>query len=333
MAGLETEGLANHPVVEVLLATFNGGRFLREQIDSILAQDYTNLRILARDDGSSDETGEILNEYAERFPNRFRTMPSSRGTGNPKDNFLLLMRASTAQYICFSDQDDVWLPDKVSKTMRSMNQLLSRWGDSTPLLVFTDLHVVDSQLRMIHESFWKHERIDPGCIDRLTRLLGQNVVTGCTAMLNRRLLDISLEMPEGAHMHDRWIGLLASAMGKAGIVRSQTVLYRQHDRNVFGAEKQTGLLPDLARRMRNGGGRELQWEISQRQAAALLQVHRTELTEKNRNILTAYLRCGTSRSRFVRIGTLIRYGFFRVGMMRNVATLIHLWTMKVDDVD
>ena len=143
--------------------------------------------MLARDNGSSDATVSILNEYAERLPSRFRVMPSSPGTGSPKDNFLLLMRASSAQYICFSDQDDIWLPDKVSRTKKEMDELESRWGADTPLLVFTDAHVVDDQLITLHESFWAREKIDPERIHHLALLLGRSVVTGCTMLLNRRL--------------------------------------------------------------------------------------------------------------------------------------------------
>src|SRR5271170_623792 len=103
------------PAVEVLLATCNGERFLREQIDSILAQDYENIRILARDDGSTDSTVAILAEYGERFPGRFRVMPVQTPAGSAKGNFLLLMKESTAGHICFADQDDVWLRDKVDR--------------------------------------------------------------------------------------------------------------------------------------------------------------------------------------------------------------------------
>src|SRR5271154_4215562 len=102
------------PLVDVLLATFNGEPFLREQIDSILSQDYEDLSILARDDGSKDGTRGILNEYAEQFPGRFQMLPTGAPTGNAKQNFLELMKASSADYVCFSDQDDVWLPGKVS---------------------------------------------------------------------------------------------------------------------------------------------------------------------------------------------------------------------------
>lgn len=316
--------------VEVLLATYNGERFLREQIDSILNQDYPNLRVLARDDGSNDETVSILNEYALRFPDRFRItgVPGSVGA---KDNFLLLMRESSAPYVCFADQDDVWLPDKVSKTTQVMQQLESRWGVETPLLVFTDLRVVDQQLRTLHESFWAYTKVDPNRIERLALLLSQNVVTGCTAMLNRRLLELSLRMPREAFMHDHWVSLLASTIGRAGAVRSQTVLYRQHDRNVLGVGKKTRSLAGLARRVMVNDGRQIQWETHQRQARAFLAAYRAELTEKDRDLLNAYLRCGTSGNRFARIATFIRYGFYPVGFMRKAALMIHLWRSKMSE--
>jgi len=328
--------------VEVLLATYNGARFLREQIDSILTQsmapsipgqDDADLRVLARDDGSSDGTVEILNEYAERFPGRFQLLPPGPASGNAKDNFLLLMKASTAQYICFSDQDDVWLPDKVSTSRKAMEQLESRWGPDLPLLVFTDLCVVDDQLRTLHASFWAHEKMVPERIHRFAAVLAQNVVTGCTAMVNRPLLELALRMPEDAFMHDQWIALLASVMGRAGVVKARTVLYRQHDRNIIGVREREPArsVPEWMRRFRNTDARLFQWKVSQRQAVGFLRVHGDELSENHRELLRAYLRCGSSRSRLVRIATLIRYGFLRTGLLRKLALFVDLWTMKVEE--
>jgi glycosyltransferase involved in cell wall biosynthesis len=316
--------LNNQPIVEVLLATYNGERFLREQIDSILTQDYVNLRVLARDDGSSDATVNMLNEYAERLPNRFRVMPSSPGTGSPKDNFLMLMRASSAQYICFSDQDDIWMPDKVSRTKQAMDELESRWGADTPLLVFTDARVVDDQLRILHESFWSHEKIEPDRIHHLALLLGRSVVTGCTMLLNRPLLELSFAMPSEASMHDRWIGLLACAIGKACAVDAQTLLYRQHDRNVAGIEKRTMSLPELFRRLVKREARQTQWAISQRQAEAFLRTYSAKLSPKDRDMLGAYLQCGARESRIFRITTFIRYGFYRWNSIRDLAVMIDI---------
>jgi glycosyltransferase involved in cell wall biosynthesis len=331
--------MSSLPEVEVLLATYNGARFLREQLDSIMAQDYGNIRVLARDDGSSDGTVEILDQYAKRFPGCFRVMPTSVPTGSAKNNFLLLMKASTADYICFADQDDVWLPDKLSTTKQAMDQLESRWGTRVPLLVFTDLHVVDDKLTILHQSFWAHMNIDPDRMDRLAALMVQSVVTGCTAMLNRPLLELSLRMPDDAFMHDRWIGLLASFMGKSSGVRVPTVLYRQHEHNVLGtgrdaagmaAVKRTRSLVERMRRPRISEGQIILWNISQREARAFLQEYGADLPPGKRDLLRAFLRCQTSRSRLVRIATFLRYGFYYVGLRLNLAIMIHLWKMNAD---
>ena len=175
-------------VVEVLLGTYNGERFLREQIDSILEQDYPSVRILARDDASTDGTMAILSHYAEQAPERFTVLPGREASGGAQWNFLRLMQASEAAFVCFADQDDVWLPDKISRSMRALHDLEARYGADVPLLVFSDLRVVDEELHSLHESYWANEVICADDIHRLPRILQQNVVTGCTATLNRALV-------------------------------------------------------------------------------------------------------------------------------------------------
>lgn len=313
-----------------MLATFNGEHYLREQLDSILAQDYEYVRVLAKDDGSSDGTQNILDEYAERLPDRFRVIPGGVTGGSAKNNFLLLMKESTAEYICFADQDDVWLPHKVSITKRAMDELESCWGKDVPLLVFSDLRVVDDQLRTLQASYWAYEKLRPQRVRRLGALLVQNVVTGCTCMLNRKLVDLSLSMPEEAIMHDHWVALLASAMGKTNAIEAQTVLYRQHDKNVIGSEQRTGSLSEFTLRVRKTDVRRMEWKKSQSQARALLRVHGTELSQKAWEQILAFLRCGTSRNRLVRIWILVRHGYLRTGLLQKLATLSDQWKMTVD---
>jgi len=330
--------MSHPPVVEVLLATYNGARFLPEQVNSLLKQDYENIRILARDDGSSDETAELLARYAARFPSRFHVLPASPGGGSPKDNFLLLMQASTADYVCFCDQDDVWLSDKVSKSKQAMDGLEREWGPDVPLLVFTDLRLVDSNLHTIHPSFWSYMGIRPERIHRLPRLLVQGVVTGCTAMLNRALVERAMRMPEDAYMHDRWISWLAAFLGRSAIVSTQTVLYRQHGGNAVGTGTNIGDSATSAprplwqkiRHPRIAPELLIRWEISQRQARAFLRAHEAELRPAQRKLVRGFLSCQTSRSRLVRVASLIRYGFYHVGVKPNLAMMIHLWKMNED---
>jgi glycosyltransferase involved in cell wall biosynthesis len=326
------------PEIEVLLATYNGERFLREQIDSILVQDQVGLQIIARDDGSTDGTKEILHEYACRFPDRFQVLPEGRPSGSAKGNFLLLMKAAKADYICFSDQDDVWLPGKVSRTKAAMDDLEAQWGPRTPLLVFTDLRVVDDQLQVKYSSLWHLFKIDPASIDDLRKQLFHCVVTGCTVMVNRPLLELALRMPGDAFMHDRWIGLLAATMGKSAAVQMQTVLYRQHDRNVIGLGRHPSevrkvkYLPSLWRRIRNykGGDVATHWRLARQQAAALLRAHGPEFLPRDREMLNAFLRCDSDPNRFARIFTFLRNGF-HYGDIRSILVMIlFLFTTDTD---
>jgi hypothetical protein len=319
------------PDVEVLLATYNGERFVGEQIDSILAQDYPTLQILASDDGSSDRTLEILREYAEQFPSKIRLMEKQRPTGSAKANYLRLMKEATAGYICFADQDDVWLPNKVSGSMREIEKLEAQHGPSRPLLVFTDLRVVDDRLKTINPSMWRQLDIDPRSVHRLKQLIGRSVVTGCTATINRPMLELARQMPEEATMHDRWIGLLAATLGAAAIVPEQTVLYRQHDSNVVGALTPDGSVAGIAYRAVHRDGRRAERLRSERQAEALLKLHSSIMPEQSVVLLRAYLRSGRSKSALQRVATALQYGFSRGNLFKDLLTLFDLAFSKSDE--
>jgi glycosyltransferase involved in cell wall biosynthesis len=306
-------------MVEVLLATYNGERFLRAQIDSILRQDYGRICILASDDGSTDGTVAILEDYAAQHAERFAVMTNQTATGHPKRNFLRLLKASTAPYVCFADQDDVWTEDKVRISMEAMRELEAKSGESTPALIFTDLRVVDESLRILVASHWKKNRVRPQRAANLARLICQNIANGCTELMNRPLVEMALRMPEEAEMHDHWVALLAAAFGVSRGLPVQTVLYRQHSSNVLGADRgrtgDAGSADPWRRRRRN----------SEAQAAALLRVHGAEMSPEKRRILEVYLRSGSSESRLERIILTVRNGFYVLGIRSNLAMLRFLW--------
>ena len=312
------------PEIEVLLATYNGARFLREQLDSILEQTYKPLRVTASDDGSQDESVAILAEYAARHPARVRLLPYLQPQGSAPANFLQLMHAATADSVCFADQDDVWLPGKVARSMRAMVQLEERYGAATPLLVFTDLRVVDRDLKPLAASMWQHMKLRPGSAQRLERLLGQTVVTGCTMLLNRPLLQLAQRMPPAATMHDRWIALLAACMGHTACVDEPTVLYRQHDRNVVGAVAQDGSAAAVAGRIADSSGRCAERLRSEAQAEALLRIHGQEMPVAVRMKLEAYLESGRSPNALRRLWLTLRNGFFRGTPPQTAALLADL---------
>jgi hypothetical protein len=318
--------MSENRAVQVLLGTFNGARFLAEQIDSILAQSYTPLTILARDDGSTDETRGILEEYAERFPERFRLLPQSQASGNAKFNFMELLKVAEAPYLAFADQDDLWLPEKIAVAMAAMERLEEAHGKGAPLLVFSDLRVVNDRLETLNPSFWASQHIRPEHIHSLRRLIMQNVVTGCTMLFNQPLRVASLPMPAGVFMHDWWMALVACTLGHSQYLSEPAILYRQHGGNVLGAPTPppvTGIP-----KWRQHQERRKYWEMTVRQATALLEALGPKLSAQDRRLLEGYIRCEVSASRLVRTGTLIGNGFFVNGLRSNLALLWYLWDMK-----
>jgi hypothetical protein len=140
-----------------------------------------------------------------------------------------------ADYLFCSDQDDVWHPDKIERQLATMAAAEQKTRSGTPLLVHSDLTVVDDALRVIHPSFMRHQRIRHEDVAPLNTLLVQNFVTGCTCLLNRPLAEACLPLPESIIMHDWWIALCAAACGAIHYLDQPTLLYRQHGRNEVGA--------------------------------------------------------------------------------------------------
>ncbi len=227
------------PLVEILMATYNGASFLAAQIESILAQSYGNWHLVIHDDGSRDGTVQLIRDYASRVPSQITLINDGVTHGSAKQNFAYLMDHATADYIMLADQDDIWLSDKVQ---RSMDQLIAeeeRWGKHMPLAVFTDLAVVDEELNVIAPSFWAFQNLRPQrFVASIENLAVRNCITGCTLLINKSALCICLPVAEVAVMHDWWCGLkILQANGKLIPLHSASILYRQHSGNVVGARQ------------------------------------------------------------------------------------------------
>lgn len=216
------------------MAVYNGENYLAEQIDSILSQSYTDWRLIINDDGSNDRSFDIISDYAKRYPDKIFGYKNDVATGSAQGNFMSMMKYVTADYIMFSDQDDVWLPEKIKMTMKKMTELEEKNGN-IPILVHSELIVVDSKLNTLYPSFTRYQGLNPNC-SSINRLLVQNNVTGCTVMINRALFELVKNVPaENMLMHDWWFALVASAFGEIGFVKEPLIKYRQHDNNQLGA--------------------------------------------------------------------------------------------------
>lgn len=223
----------NQPCVHILMACFNGEKFVAEQIDSILEQTYTNWKLVIRDDASSDKTPEILERYKNKNPEKIAVSKDSLGNVGSVLNFSVLLSSATQYaYIMFCDQDDKWLPDKVEITLKRMQELEKIKGNATPLLVFTDFLYADEKLQPIasKQDFHVTKIKDV----RLAHLFAQNHIYGCTMMINGALAKAASPIPAEAENHDYWVAMVAASFGAVSYIEQRTVLYRQHSRNVSG---------------------------------------------------------------------------------------------------
>ncbi|MBE0649553.1 MAG: glycosyltransferase family 2 protein [Bacteroidales bacterium] len=225
--------------IDILLSTYNGEQFLEELLQSLIDQSYSDWRLLVRDDGSTDNTVEILDAFRKKEQERVIIFKDDQKNLGPKKSFEALLQSSTADYIMFCDQDDVWMKDKVQQTYDKM-KTLEQQDPESPVLVFTDLTVVDKNLNVLHPSLWQYTKVKPENINNVYRLLVNNPVVGCTVMINKAAKSVALPFPEKAVMHDWWMALNISRKGKAGFVPAPTIFYRLHEKNNLGVSEATG---------------------------------------------------------------------------------------------
>ena len=230
------------PRVAILLPTFNGEKYLSEQLDSLIGQTYENTIIVVRDDGSGDGTWEVTRSYQSKFPQKFLILENDGRNLGASGSFSFLISyvlehknelGLTRAYMMFCDQDDIWIRDKVKRQMRCMVEVEGD-GDTIPVLVHSDLRVISESGYRVADSLMKYQGLFPER-NAFGQLLFCNLVTGCTALINESLAAKALPIPPQAVMHDWWLALLAAAFGKLVFIDAPLVEYRQHAFNTIGA--------------------------------------------------------------------------------------------------
>lgn len=183
--------MSSYRPVEILLATYNGSLFLEDQLNSILSQTYTDWVITVRDDGSSDGTFEILENWTKKLGSQFRVIKDDLGNLGSTKNFCQLLKISTSPYVLLCDQDDLWFPTKIERSLNLLKQLEQQKGEDFPIMVCSDLEVIDENSNTLTHSFWKDRNDDPNILDNYLKLIAHSVVTGNTILLNRSAVAIS----------------------------------------------------------------------------------------------------------------------------------------------
>lgn len=296
--------------IEVLMAVYNGSAYIREQIDSILNQTYENWHLTISDDGSTDGTDLIADEYAAKYPEQITRVYSGVRFGNARDHFMWLSENCTSRYMLYSDQDDVFNPEKMSRLMDAMQNAERQWGGDLPILVFSDQTVVDEKLNVIEPSLMRCQKQAFDSFD-YHALLIQNVVTGGAMMVNRPLCSLAVQCRsrERIIMHDWWMAATAARFGKIIYLDEPLSLYRQHGGNSVGA-KRVGSAGYIAGMMGNLRGVREMILRKKSQAGVFEKTYTALLTAEDRQFLS---RMKQSRSgiRFYLKNRGYIHGFFR----------------------
>ena len=319
-------------MITVLLAAWNGESYIEEQLDSILGQDgleLNDLRIVISDDGSTDRTRAILEDYQAQFPEQIvlRHRSAERKERDLADGipaaagnfFWLFSQAGESDYYMLSDQDDVWKPNKIEALLTEMICQEVQKGAEHPILVHSDMEVVDSNLKVIHPSFFQYQKCDP---DRtgFSEILVENSVTGGAVMMNRALVKLLEDRPQACFMHDWWIALAASCFGTISCVKEPLYLYRQHGNNTLGA-KETGSVKDVAERLERSAQVEENYRKMAAQAHAFGRMYQDQMSDEQKAVLRAYLAL-RYQSPMGRFRNIMKNRFFKSSKLQTLAQCV-----------
>lgn len=313
-------------MIDIVLATYNGASFLAQQIQSIQANhDYDTLvsRFIIVDDGSTDNTQNIVANLAANDTKIEWHINSSERHG-ASNNFSFGLSLTSANYVMLSDQDDIWLPEKLTIYVEKIQTLIPQTLEQ-PLLVFSDKFIVDDRLALINNSYFNLKNVAFNWHEKFEQLCQQNVASGCTILLNRHLLNKAMPIPAKAYMHDWWLALVASRCGKVIFIEQALIKYRQHGNNIFGAKKinKWQLITHFIAHLHNFEDNFLKVRL---QARAMQQLEQSEgLAENNTINALANLE---SYSRVKRIKLLFNKTITRSHLPGKIALLIVLLTMK-----
>ncbi|WP_270661577.1 glycosyltransferase family 2 protein [Thomasclavelia ramosa] len=304
-------------MIDILLATYNGEKYLADQIESIENQTYKNFRILVRDDGSTDNTMGIIEKYTSKYDNIF-LIKDNISCKSAKRNFFELMKHSTADYIMFCDQDDIWLENKIEIMYNKMILSEKIYMDS-PILVASNQTVVDYKLQKMHRMSMKYDETRL----KLNHLLVDNVIPGCTMMFNKKLLtNIKYINMDDIIMHDWWIVLNAICFGKIVILNDELMLYRQHSNNESGAAQKNNVKLYL-NKFRNKSFND-SYNKLWKQSFEFFSCYKESLDENTKNIIIKFINL-KHKNKISRIYITIKNNFFKSGIVRQIGQLFFLF--------
>ena len=313
-------------MITIIMAVYNGQEYIREQLESLKDQTYTEWRLVIRDDRSSDKTAEIVKKFSDEVEQEVIFQVNEKPSGSAKNNFALLINdAKESDYVMFCDQDDIWKKDKIEITFNKMKQVEERYGRDFPLLVHGDVEVIDENGNINADSMFEMSHINAD--SKLPQILIQNHVTGCTMMCNKKLIAGISEYASSEYiiMHDYLAALYASVFGKIEVIKKPLLSYRQHSGNSVGAKNNNNPVY-LLKRLANGRKSYKEaMETSRNQVKFFVEIYREELAAekycKEYELMSGYASLG-SRAKLYRIMFYKKNHIWKNGTIRKIMQVI-----------
>lgn len=210
--------------ISVALATYNGSKYIEEQLLSLVNQSITPKEIIVVDDFSTDGTLEIVQKIKKKYS--FITVYKNSQNLGPIQTFKNAIAYCSCDYVALCDQDDIWYGNKLELSLKAIDK-----SDSCPSIVFSDLEMINTDGSLLQTSFWQYQAMLYKNFN-FKQLLVSNFVTGCTILMNKKMKDEIKLMPDNVLMHDHWIALIAFGFGNFNIINNVTVKYREHSNSV-----------------------------------------------------------------------------------------------------
>ena len=313
-------------MITIIMAVYNGQEYIREQLESLKDQTYTEWRLVIRDDRSSDKTAEIVKKFSDEVEQEVIFKVNEKPSGSAKNNFALLINdAKESDYVMFCDQDDIWKKDKIEITFNKMKQAEERYGRDFPLLVHGDVEVIDENGNINADSMFEMSHINAD--SKLPQILIQNHVTGCTMMCNKKLIAGISEYASSEYiiMHDYLAALYASVFGKIEVINKPLLSYRQHSGNSVGAKNNNNPVY-LLKRLANGRKSYKEaMETSRNQVKFFVEIYRKELAAEKYceeyELMSGYASLG-SRAKLYRIMFYKKNHIWKNGTIRKIMQVI-----------
>ena len=283
--------------VQILMSTYNGESYVGQQIESILLQDHRDWELIISDDHSLDDTYAIVESYAKK-DGRIRLLPLAGENVGASRNFMKLLQIADAPYVAFCDQDDVWLPNKLSCSLERIKELEKQGRAGQPYMVFCDSIVVDGSLNPIARSEFELTKVDPTRTN-LRQLIARNIVPGCVQLLNKPLVDLAVMAGDSKdiYAHDGWTAWVAAAFGGIGFTKEQLMLYRRHGENVTDVRKYSpisNLNPNVFKQKSQGWIKEYRLEVVQ--CREFLKTYSDLLDDRERIAVQEFVKSGEAPS-------------------------------------